>query len=248
MNKLEFTIRKPIIRCLVEGQSIRPKSADRRWQGLRRLSGQGFTRPAMPVHSDRRNPVLHLCEGKERTRRQIRLDGSRQSLNLGGDAHYAQRVKGYGEPKDAETRYSPSVCPGVRKRRVEIRPGPGHVPTGYAERNNLTMWMSVRRFTRLTDTFSTKIENHARSVALYVMHSNFCRQSKQPGRDRLRHGLWHRGSAVGYRGHRPAGGRNGLEARPARPRQEKKFKPTHRPVRGSVDLPAGGREDRSATT
>ena len=97
---------------------------------------------------------------------------------FGGDVDYAQLVKVYGDAKEAEKRYSPPVCVGARKRRVEGRPDPAHVSTSYVERNNLTMRMSIRRFTRLTNAFSKKIENHAHSVALHFMYYNFCRQHK----------------------------------------------------------------------
>ena len=98
-----------------------------------------------------------------------------------GDVDHAQLVKIYGDAKDGEQRYSPPVCVGARKRRVEGRPDPAHVSTSYAERNNLTMRMSIRRFTRLTNALSKKIENHAYSVALHFMHYNFCRQHKSLG-------------------------------------------------------------------
>ena len=67
---------------------------------------------------------------------------------------------------------------GIRKRRVEGNPDLAHVSTSYVERNNLTMRMSMRRFTRLTNVFSKKIENHTHSVALHFMYYNFCRQHK----------------------------------------------------------------------
>ena len=66
----------------------------------------------------------------------------------------------------------------VRKRQIEGSPDPAHVSTSYVERNNLTIRMSMRRFTRLTNAFSKKIENHAHSVALHFMFYNFCRQNK----------------------------------------------------------------------
>ena len=97
---------------------------------------------------------------------------------FGGDVDYAQLAKVYGDASDGEKRYSPPVCVGARKRRIEGRPDPAHVSTSYAERNNLTMRMSIRHFTWLTNTFSKKIENHAHSVALHFMQHNFCRQHK----------------------------------------------------------------------
>ncbi|MDE0176819.1 MAG: IS1 family transposase [Defluviicoccus sp.] len=114
---------------------------------------------------------------------QLTSDGHKAYLEavegaFGGDVDYAQLVKVYGDAPEAEKRYSPPVCVGARKRRVEGRPDPAHVSTSYAERNNLTMRMSIRRFTRLTNAFSKKIENHAHSVALHFMHYNFCRQHK----------------------------------------------------------------------
>ena len=96
---------------------------------------------------------------------------------------YAQLIKLYGSTGGGgnEKRYSPAECTGIRKRRIEGSPDPTHVSTSYAERNNLTMRMSMRRFTRLTNAFSKKIENHAHSVALHFMHYNFCRQHKSLG-------------------------------------------------------------------
>ena len=97
---------------------------------------------------------------------------------FGGDVDYAQLVKLYGSldvGKDAARRYSPAECTGIMKRRVEGNPDPADVSTSYVERNNLTMRMSIRRFTRLTNAFSKKIENHTYSVALHFMYYNFCR-------------------------------------------------------------------------
>src|SRR5438874_9311674 len=85
-------------------------------------------------------------------------------------------VKIYGNsPESDKGRYSPAECIGAKKERIEGNPDPKYVSTSYAERQNLTMRMHMRRFTRLTNAFSKKVENHAHSVALHYMFYNFCR-------------------------------------------------------------------------
>ena len=91
---------------------------------------------------------------------------------------YAQLVKSYGQPEgqEGQRRYSPPVCNGATKHWVMGKPDEALVSTSYVERSNLTLRMQQRRFTRLTNAFSKKAENHAHAVSLYFMHYNFCRK------------------------------------------------------------------------
>ena len=97
---------------------------------------------------------------------------------FGGEVDYAQLVKIYGNDSEAEKRYSPATCLGCERKTVTGNPDPDHVSTSYVERANLSMRMGMRRFTRLTNAFSKKIENHSAAVALYFMYYNFARVHK----------------------------------------------------------------------
>jgi hypothetical protein len=94
---------------------------------------------------------------------------------FGADIDYAQLQKVYGAPSEGHKRYSPAVCIGCDMKVVSGDPDPKHVSTSFVERQNLSMRMSIRRFTRLTNGFSKKIENHAAAVAIWFMYYNFAR-------------------------------------------------------------------------
>jgi len=118
--------------------------------------------------------------GRLANRVQLTTDGHRTYLSavegaFGCDVDYAMLVKLYGNDPEAEVRYSPAQCIGSRSEIIIGQPEPEHISTSYAERQNLTMRMSMRRFTRLTNGFSKKIENHAAAAALHFMHYNFVR-------------------------------------------------------------------------
>jgi IS1 family transposase len=114
------------------------------------------------------------------SRVQITSDGHRPYLEaiegaFGGDVDYAMLVKVYGEAPEGQRRYSPAICTGAHKRRVEGNPNPKHISTSFVERQNLNIRMGNRRMTRLTNAFSKKAENHAHMMAIYFMHYNFVR-------------------------------------------------------------------------
>ena len=115
---------------------------------------------------------------------QLTSDGHKAYLEavegaFGDDVDYAMLVKMYGNaPESAKGRYSPAECTGARKERITGNPDKAHVSTSYAERANLTMRMHNRRFTRLTNAFSKKFENHAHMVAIYAVWYNFLRIHK----------------------------------------------------------------------
>ncbi len=247
MNKLPLKTRKLILRCLVEGQSIRATArtaevskntvtklmvdagkacADFQDKALRDLpckriqcdeiwsfiyckdknvqrakaapqdAGDVWTWtaicadtklvPAWRVGDRSGMTAIDLMDDlRERLANRVQLttDGHKAYLEavegaFGGDVDYAQIIKIYGGEtgsKGHEKKYSPAECTGTQKRLVEGRPKKEDISTSYVERQNLTMRMSMRRFTRLTNAFSKKLENHAHSVALHFMHYNFCR-------------------------------------------------------------------------
>jgi hypothetical protein len=112
---------------------------------------------------------------------QLTTDGHKAYLDavdlaFGNNIDYAMLVKLYGaDPREKEVRYSPAQCIGAIPTTITGNPKPQHISTSYVERQNLTMRMQMRRFTRLTNAFSKKLENHRHALALYFMYYNFCR-------------------------------------------------------------------------
>ncbi len=121
------------------------------------------------------------CASRISSRVQVTTDAHKPYLEavegaFGMDVDYAMLHKIYGAPSDEEQRrYSPAKCIGCDMKTVSGNPDPKHVSTSFVERQNLTMRMSMRRFTRLTNAFSKKVDNHRHAVALYFMYYNFCR-------------------------------------------------------------------------
>jgi IS1 family transposase len=121
--------------------------------------------------------------GRLKNRVQLTSDGHKPYLQavenaFGSQIDYAMLVKIYGETSEGQKRYSPAECLGAKKEEITGNPDPKHISTSYVERQNLSVRMSTRRYTRLTNAFSKKIENHTAAVALYYFSYNFIKIHK----------------------------------------------------------------------
>ena len=123
---------------------------------------------------------LRDVESRLSNRIQLTTDGHKMYLLAVPDAFasnvdYAQLVKVYGSDPEGHKRYSPAQCLGSKRVGIIGNPDSSHVSTSYVERQNLNMRMQMRRFTRLTNAFSKKLDNHIHALALFHMHYNFAR-------------------------------------------------------------------------
>jgi|SRR3990172_7454693 len=126
---------------------------------------------------------INNLAGRLAHRIQLTSDGYRKYVDavensFSGNVDYAMLVKMYGSEnsnKNPDTKYSPAECTGTRVAKINGEPDPKYISTSYVERNNLTMRMSMRRFTRLTNAFSKKVENLSHAVSLHFMYYNFAR-------------------------------------------------------------------------
>jgi IS1 family transposase len=126
---------------------------------------------------------LDDLKGRLAGRVQLSTDGhgayeTSVGLVFRGDIDWAQIVKQYRAPRDRQARYSPAVCTGVKVKVQKGDPDPAKISTSYVERQNLTMRMGMRRFTRLTNGFSKKLDNHMAAIALHFLHYNYARPHK----------------------------------------------------------------------
>ncbi len=159
------------------------------------VDGAGSLWTWTALDADSKLIVSYLCGGRDSswamsfmedvasrlaTRVQITTDGHKAYADaiegvFGMDVDYAMLIKLYGTPSNSDTRYSPGDVIGTETKIICGNPQRRYISTSYVERQNLTMRMSMRRFTRLTNAFSKKLANHEHMLAIYFMYYNFCR-------------------------------------------------------------------------
>ena len=132
------------------------------------------------------HPFMHDLASRLTSRVQLTTDGLHAYLEatdsaFDTDIDYARLIKVYGSDPNAEKRYTPPVCVETKVQIVSGDPAIEHISTSYIERQNLQMRMSMRRFTRLTNGHSKKVENHEHALALHYVHYNFARAQKALG-------------------------------------------------------------------
>ncbi len=162
----------------------------------KKAEGAGSLWTWTSIDSDSRLIINYICGGRDAdwglafmkdmasrltTRVQITTDGHKAyAIAVDGvfgiDVDYAMLIKLYGKPTGPETRYSPGEFVGTETEVRMGNPDPAHISTSYTERQNLTMRMSMRRYTRLTNGFSKKVENHRHMLAIYFMYYNYVRR------------------------------------------------------------------------
>jgi IS1 family transposase len=167
----------------VKGAKAAPANAGDVWTWTAICADTKLLVSWLVANRDTDSALTFMDDLRERLANRVQLtsDGYRPYLAavdtvFGEDIDYAMLQKLYGPPEPGgERRYSPARCVGARKRVVAGDPNWGHISTSYVERQNLTMRMHMRRFTRLTNAFSKKVANHAHAVALHFMYYNFVR-------------------------------------------------------------------------
>jgi IS1 family transposase len=189
MNKLSKDKKAQVVAALVEGNSIRSTV---RMTGVAKntivklLADLGKACAEYQDKAFKNLPCKHIqcdeiwsfCYAKEKN--VPKTDGHKMYLDavesaFGSDIDFSQLIKIYGQTIEGQKRYSPPACIGTIKEKINGDPDEKKVSTSYVERQNLTIRMSMRRFTRLTNAFSKKVENLAYAVALHFMYYNFCR-------------------------------------------------------------------------
>jgi len=171
---------------------------DRNVSDDKKAEGAGSLWTWTALDADSKLIVSYLCGGRDAgwatafmkdvasrlsTRVQITTDGHKAYLEavegaFGMEVDYAMLIKLYGNDSSLDRRYSTGECIGTQTAVLSGSPDPKHISTSYVERLNLTTRMQIRRFTRLTNGFSKKWENHEAAIALHFMHYNFCRVHK----------------------------------------------------------------------